>query len=63
MFPERGEEIACDHIAMKFKGAPNPTSINPLERLASWSYTMVEEIISLRSNEIVNHQELVIYLF
>jgi len=48
---------------MKFKGAPNPTSINPLERLASWSYTMVEEIISLRSNEIVNHQELVIYLF
>ena len=31
---------------MKFKGAPNTTSINPLERLASWSYTKVEEIIS-----------------
>ena len=32
---------------MKFKGAPNATSITPLERLASWSYTKVEEIISL----------------
>jgi hypothetical protein len=39
---------------MKFKGAPNPTSINPLERLASWSYTMVEEIISF-GKEIDDH--------
>jgi len=33
---------------MKFKEAPNAASVNLLERLASWSYTMVEEIISLR---------------
>ena len=48
---------------MKFKGAPNPTSINPLERLAPWSYTIVEEIANFIENEIINHQELVIYLF
>ena len=33
---------------MKFKEAPNSASVNLLERLASWSYTIVEEIISLR---------------
>ena len=42
------------HIAMKYTGAPNFTSINPLERVASWSYTIVEEIISFESEK-VNH--------
>ena len=40
---------------MKFKGAPNPTSINPLERLASWSCAMVEEIISLGKRKIITN--------
>ena len=44
---------------MKFKGAANTASINPLERLASWSYTMVEEIISFESEK-VNHLKLAI---
>ena len=37
---------------MKFKEAPNSASVNLLERLASWSYTMVEEIITLRMREL-----------
>jgi hypothetical protein len=37
-----------------FKVQPNFTSINPLERVASWSYTIVKEIISFESEE-VNH--------
>ena len=45
--PQIGNTVK-KHIAMKFKEAPNAASVNLLERLASWSYTMVEEIISLR---------------
>ena len=44
---------------MKLQGSPNFTSINPLERVASWSYTIVEEIISFESEK-VNHLKLAI---
>ena len=39
---------------MKFKEAPNSASVNLLERLASWSYTMVRGD-NFIENEIVNH--------